>query len=111
MLYMILSDPPIFFGYGSLSKNVQQTKTLSLIYLTNYKFFFKSDAAGFQFNGDCWAFSSKAKNYQEEIYCSTSSKSLRSNTVLIRKTNKQPKLFNTTYNDSVFETKSGCHDS
>ena len=55
---MILSDPPIFFGYGSLSKNVQQTKTLSLIYLTNYKFFFKSDAAGFQFNDDCWAFSS-----------------------------------------------------
>ena len=44
---MILSDPPIFFGYGSLSKNVQQTKSLSLIYLKNYKFFFKSDAAGF----------------------------------------------------------------
>ena len=102
---MILSDPPIFFGYGSLSKNVQQTKTLSLIYLTNYKFFFKSDAAGFQFNDDCWAFSSKAKNYQEEIFCSTSSKSLRSSA--IRKTNKHPKLFNTTNtcNESIFETK------
>ena len=25
---MILSEPPIFFGYGSLSKKVQQTKTM-----------------------------------------------------------------------------------
>ena len=38
MLHMILSDPPIFFGYGSLTKKVQQTKTLCLIYFTNNKF-------------------------------------------------------------------------
>ena len=40
---MILSDPPIFFGYGSLTKKVQQTKTLCLISFTNNKFFFKCD--------------------------------------------------------------------
>ena len=39
---ILLCDPPIFFGYGSLSKKVQQTKT----------FFIKCDAAGFQFNYD-----------------------------------------------------------
>ena len=50
MLHMILSDPPIFFGYGSLTKKVQQTKTLCLIYFKNNKFFFKCDACDLQFN-------------------------------------------------------------
>ena len=60
---MILSDPPIFFGYGSLTKKVQQTKTLCLIYFTNNKFFFKCDGCGLQINDDHEAFSSKARNY------------------------------------------------
>ena len=62
-----------------------------IIYFTNNKFFFKCDACGLQFNNDHQVFSSKAKNCQEEIFCSTSSKSLRSSTILIKKTNKQPK--------------------
>ena len=52
MLHMILSDPPIFFGYGHLTKKVQQNKTLCLIYFTNNQFFFKCDACGLQFNND-----------------------------------------------------------
>ena len=50
MLHMILSDPPIFFGYGSLTKKVQETKTLCLISFTNNKFFFKCDGGDLQFN-------------------------------------------------------------
>ena len=45
-----LFDLPL--SYCSLTKMVQQTKTLCLIYFSNNKFFFKCDAAGLQFNDD-----------------------------------------------------------